>query len=423
MFALSRTRTRLSEYLYGVSTLPTQHVGTHAIGSDGKEHAGVTRVDRTAGRSTRRESRLTFGGLIYIGVTVFLAIGAVNSQNNLLFWLFGVAIATIIVSGLFSGNALMKTRLRARVVHEVHAGQPQRLHYSIRNHSRFFPLFACLVSEESDRVQAHGKLTPASVVHVAPGGSLSASGSYTPHQRGRVVLREIRLSTRFPFGLLQKSLIFDYARPLLVLPHALRLKDHLIAPSHAHSEQVLRRADRGGTSNEFWGLREYRPGDSRRRIAWKQSARRHDLVVVEHAESFALRIWITVIEPADPESDEGRMHAERAIAIAASLLEQAGRKSTPIGLWYPQRSLRYDPTTGRAQAGRAIRSLAMIDLEDATEAISPVPVRSRDRVVVIQRGSRVPDQIPSMHVIDTDQPRAWLKDADSLPEALRGDDA
>ncbi|MBO6739289.1 MAG: DUF58 domain-containing protein [Phycisphaerales bacterium] len=371
-------------------------------------------------RAVRRESRLTFGGLIYIGVTVFVAIGAVNSQNNLLFWLFGVAIATIIVSGLFSGNALMKTRLRARVLHEVRAGQAQRLHYSVSNRSSVFPLFACLISEESERVVQNGKLVPASVVHVAPNGSLNASGSFTPHARGRYVLRDIRLSTRFPFGLMQKSLVFEQARPLLVLPHTLHLRKELISATASHGEQVLRRSDRGGTSNEFWGLREYRPGDPRRRISWKHSARRHDLVVIEHAESFALRIWFVIAEPNRIESDEDRLHAERAIAIAAGLLDQAGRKSTPVGLWYPQRSIRFDPSSGRAQAGRAARSLALIQLDEPSEQLTSVPVRTRDRVVLIQRGSRVPQPIQASRIIDTERPKDWLVNPDTLPQSLRG---
>lgn len=381
------------------------------------EHAQQARD----GAALKRESKLTFGGLIYIGVTVFLAIGAVNSQNNLLFWLFGVAIATIIVSGLFSGNALMKIRLRARVLHEVHAGQELTLHYSVGNRSRFFPLFASLVTEEDEAGGRRRGLVPASVIHVAPGGLTRAMGSYTPELRGRVIFRRIRLSTRFPFGLLQKSLIFEHPRPLLVLPHELRLRSGLISRARAQGEHALRKSVRGGTSGEFWGLREYRAGDPRRRISWKHSARRAELVVVEHAESFSLRVWVVIVEPASLATPEDRMHAERAIAIAAGLLEQAGRESTPVGLWYPQRAIRQDPQSGRAASGRAVRSLALLDLAEPAHPLAPVPVRSRDRVVLIQRGSRVPAGFSGFKLIDTERPGAWLADPASLPPGLGGE--
>lgn len=404
-----------------MSALQAHHAQSIKADADLPDSIDPIRSDKPRDIAVRRESKLTFGGLIYIGVTVFLAVGAVNSQNNLLFWLFGVAIATIIVSGLFSGNALMKTRLRARVLHEVHAGQPQRLHYTIRNRSRFFPLFAALVSEETEKVVKSGKLVPASVVHVAPRSMTSTQGSFTPMRRGRYVLRKIRLSTRFPFGLLQKSLIFEHPRPLLVLPHELQLKQGLISSVPTQGEQVLRKSERGGTSNEFWGMREYRPGDPARRISWKHSARRDDLVVVEHAESYALRIWVVIAEPSAIDNEQHTLHAERAITIAASLFEDAGRRSTPVGLWYPQRSVRFEPHSGRAQSGRAVRALAMIDLDEPAEQFAAVPVRTRDRVVLIQRGTHAPSGVAAARIINTEQPGTWLSNPASLPEHLRGE--
>ncbi|MCA9275270.1 MAG: DUF58 domain-containing protein [Phycisphaerales bacterium] len=376
-------------------------------------------ADPTADRATKRESKLTFGGLMYIAVTVFLAIGAVNSQNNLLFWLFGVAIATIFVSGLISGNALMRTRLHAKALHEVHAGQRVHLHYTITNQSRFFPLFACLVSEYSRSVTKRGVLLPASVVHIAPNSSGNCVGSFVPAHRGRYVLRDIRLSTRFPFGLLQKSLVFDQPRPLLVLPHPLRLRTDLLRNAKTQGDESIRRSMHGGQSNEFWGLREYRPGDPRRRIAWKQSAKRDALVVVEHAESFSMRIWLVIIEP-EAGDDAQQVHAERAIAIAGSIFEHHAKKSVPIGLWYPQRDVRFDPHSGRAHAGRVLRMLATLDLEDEPLAYTPVPTRTRDRVLLIQRGIRTDQLVNAARVIDTSRPDQWLIDTKSLPEALGG---
>lgn len=401
-----------------MSALQSHHARLRTGDSDHSDSFDSERSIKSNELPIRRESKLTFGGLIYIGVTVFLAIGAVNSQNNLLFWLFGVAIATIIVSGLFSGSALMKTQLRARVLNEVHAGQPQRLHYSVRNKSSIFPVFACLISEESKKIQLDGKRVPASVVHVAPRSSVSTYGSFTPRVRGRYIFRQIRLSTRFPFGLMQKSLIFEQSRPLLVLPPAINLKRDLLNATPAHGEQVLRKARRGGESNELWGLREYRAGDPRRRISWKHSARRGDLVVVEQAESYAMRFWIMIVEP-DTLDEVGRVHTERAIAVAAALFEQAGTQSTPIGLWYPQRSVRFDPLTGRAQAGRAIRALALLDLDEDAVSLTPAPVRTRDRVILIQRGTTLPDRVSASRIIDTDYPDSWLHRSGSLPDGLR----
>ena len=372
-----------------------------------------------ADRAYKRESRLTFGGLIYVGVTVFLAIGAVNSQNNLLFWLFGVSIATLIVSGIFSGNALMKTRLRARALKEVYAGQRVHLHYTVNNRSRFFPLFACLITEAADNAERIGTFRPASLIHTAPGGIGTHFGTLIPTQRGRVTLREIRLTTRFPFGLLQKTLLFNQPRPLLALPYPLKIKSGLVLPKSSHGEQVRRRTNRGGNSNEFWGLREYRPGDPRKQIAWKQSARRGGLVVVENAQTISSRVWIWIGEPdvADPKAHILR---ERGIALAAALLEQGALRTMPIGLWYPERGIRHEPASGRAHIGRALRSLATVDTKhEPLQSIHP-PLLARDQIIYVSDRDSAPKTVAPVRVLDTNAPDGWLNDPQSLPASLGG---
>jgi hypothetical protein len=57
------------------------------------EAAGVGFPSDTAMRVVSRRYHLHFPGLVYIATTVMLAFGAVQSQNNLLFWAFGIAVA------------------------------------------------------------------------------------------------------------------------------------------------------------------------------------------------------------------------------------------------------------------------------------------------------------------------------------------
>lgn len=400
-----------------MSVLSTHREPSRGVGV--KTPSDDRTTETPSARPTRRESRLTFGGLIYIAVTLFLAIGAVNSQNNLLFWLFGVAIATLIVSGIFSGNALMKTRLQARAFREGHAGQTLKLHYSVSNRSRFFPLFAALISESPDNTKRIGAFLPASIIHVGPGESGSFVGNLVPARRGRVILHTIRLSTRFPFGLMQKSLVFEQPRIMMVLPHMLTLKPDLLRQTHSPGEQPRRRSPRSGRSDEFWGLREYVPGDARRRIAWKHSARRNDLVVVEHAQNISIRLWLWIIEAAEPHEDH-ETQSERAIAIAASLIEHNAARTTPIGLWYPQRDLRLEPKPGRIHAGRTLRALATVELSNPASPLLPPPAGARDRIIAIQPGSKRPKGAQTPSIIDTTRPKTWLLNPESLPAALGG---
>lgn len=367
----------------------------------------------------RRESRLTFGGFVYVGVTVFLAIGAINSQNNLLFWLFGVSIATLIVSGIFSGNALMKIRMHARALPEVPAGQSVNLYYSVRNRSRFFPLFACLMNEAEPGHAVIGEFTPAALLHLGPGQSTSIVGTLVPTRRGRVTLRTLRLTTRFPFGLLQKSLVFNQPRSLLVLPYQLKIKPGLVNPRLSMGEQVRRRSQRGGNSYEFWGLREYRSGDSRRKIAWKHSARRNGLVVIEHAQTISTRLWLFIVEP-DPNNPDHDTLGELGISAAAALLEQATQSRIPIGIWYPQRGFIAQPATGRAHRGRLLRALATLDRDGPMLPASLPPLQNRDQVIQISAGDTPVHSAQPARVIDLCHPASWLIDPNSLPPSLGG---
>lgn len=378
-----------------------------------------TKQAQRASIATKRDSRLTFGGLIYVAVTVFLAIGAINSQNNLLFWLFGVSIATLIVSGIFSGNALMKIRVHARALPEVAAGQSVNLYYSVRNRSRFFPLFACLLTETVSDHKEIGVFTPGALLHLGPGQSGSIVGSLVPTRRGRVTLRTLKLTTRFPFGLLQKSLIFNQPRTLLVLPYQLKVRPGLVNPRSSMGEQVRRRSQRGGNSSEFWGLREYRPGDPSRKIAWKHSARRNGLVVIEHAQTISTRVWLFIIEPDEANPDHQTL-GELGIAAAAALLDQATQRRLPIGIWYPQRSLVAEPATGRAHRGRLLRALATLDRDGLLQQTTLPPLQSRDQIIQISASSAPAISANPARLIDLTRPESWLLDAESLPRALGG---
>ncbi len=404
-------------------TINTQHPADH----HDQQHIVptdqiCTRQDQHSSKAVRRSSKLTFGGGVYILVTLFLAIGAINSQNNLLFWLFGVAIATLIVSGVFSGNALMQVRLKAQAVPDAYAGDLLRLHYTVSNHSRFFPLLAAMITEVPEKNASNTKFKAAALLHIGPQSRCKVTGSFVPYSRGRVAMREVKLTTRFPFGLLQKTLVFECPRKTMILPHILAIKPEIIRVRQGHGEEVRKQTDSSGSSNEYWGLREYTPGDPKRAIAWKQSARQGKLVVVEHAQPISTRLWISIAEP-KPGLMNDPIKSERAISLAASIITQATARGVPVGLWMPTHGIRMMPGNGKAHMMRCLRALGMIDFDQSptrsTGRSSPPPSASADDVLVIAI-----DQPPSLHaknlrVLQADDPASWLIDPSSLPMSLR----
>jgi len=371
------------------------------------------------GCPVKRSSKLTLGGIVYIGLTLFLAVGAINSQNNLLFWLFGVAIATLLVSGGFSGFALMRVRLEAHAIPDPHAGETLRIHYVLSNTSRFFPVFAILISEiQSDR-HPQGEFMPAPILHLGPKQHAKGFGTLVPTHRGRYALDQIRLSTRFPFGLLQKSLIFECHRSFLVMPYQLPITSNLVRPQHNQAEESQSRSAPSGASNQYWGLREYTPGDSKRSIAWKQSARHTKLIVIEHAQPVSSKLWVWISSNCFEGANQAdHASSERAIALCASVITFASAKGIPVGLWVPAYDIRMSPGAGKASMMRALRALAVLDLNDPrTFDRTPNAPRYDDVLKIVPHAQGTPSP-SSARQVDAQQWEDWLTDPQLLPPAL-----
>ncbi len=89
-------------------------------------------------------------------------------------------------------------------------------------------------------------------------------------------------------------------------------------------------APRAGSGNELFGIREYRPGDSLRRIHWRSSARHGELVVREY-EPPGMRTLAILVDPS-PRSVEV---ADQVARLAASEAWDCIREGGRVSLWAP----------------------------------------------------------------------------------------
>ena len=89
-------------------------------------------------------------------------------------------------------------------------------------------------------------------------------------------------------------------------------------------------APRAGSGNEVFGVREYRPGDSLRRIHWRSSARHSQLVVREY-EPPGVRTLNVYVDPSPP----SREVADQIARIAASETWECIQDGGRVVLWAP----------------------------------------------------------------------------------------
>ncbi|HBS28539.1 MAG TPA: hypothetical protein DEB06_03590, partial [Phycisphaerales bacterium] len=323
----------------------------------------------------RRRYHFDGATLAFVGITLFLGAGAVTSQNNLLVVVFGLAFATIVVSGVLSGMMMLGLRVERDSPPVGAVGEPLAVRYRVSNTARRLPAFALWIREDDsgagqESLERRRRLLgdwDARLLHVGPGEEGVASALVTPRARGEAPLVGVRVRSAFPFGLFPKSISCAHAQSILVFPRTVAIRRDALRALVTHAHTGHHAQTRRGAGVEFFGVREYKPGDSPRRVAWKRTARTGELVVREHAAPHAgvLEVLLNLNSPHERECED-------AITLAASLACEALRMGIEVGLGVPAHGVRVEPTGGPKQQAAVLSALARIDLHSPPPARAPV---------------------------------------------------
>lgn len=131
-----------------------------------------------------------------------------------------------------------------------------------------------------------------------------------------------------PFGLAGRSAVWTEALELYVHPKTVSLPGRQAGFIHdleGHASSKLTNSDMS-----FHALREYVPGDDRRHVHWKSSARVGNLMVRQFEETRQSRVCVAidVAEASYATQDE----FELAISVGASVVLQSFREGNPLAL-------------------------------------------------------------------------------------------
>ena len=316
-------------------------------------------AEPAAPASARRRYHPHWPGALFVGVTVLIGIGAINGQYNLLLGVFGLALGAMVFSGLLSGAMLMGVSVERAATGPATAGEPLRVSYTLRNANRLAPAFALSVAERD----APGSLSGlrAFAGHVGPGEAVRTRGVVTPSARGEARLTEIQVSTTFPFGVFRKSVRASAPAKIVVRPARLPLPPgalDAVASSGDTEDAIDRRRGRGA---EFYGLRDYAPGDSPRLIAWRATARLNTVVVRQNQEPRGRSVVCDLALSGAPD-DASREADERAISMAATAVDECVARGWRVGLRVAGAGIDIEPGAGRRHESELLDALAVIDL-------------------------------------------------------------
>ena len=291
-------------------------------------------------------------------LTLAVGAGALNTGNNLLFLLLGMMLSAIMASGILSEAILRKLELERRAPQRIFAGRPARGVFTLNN-PRSYPSVNIEASEQStvqiegpalglragekdlpfykfwqiDRFHDGAYVAIARVPDLEPRSERIVQANYTFDKRGLYRSPGIRLATRFPFGIFHKVRDIDAPADFLVYPRPLDAADW-DADITAKLGDISR--NKAGLGEEFFGLRDWRTGEDRRRIHWKSSARRNAFVVreFEDQEQRAIELILLNSVALSTRLDEQQARAifEHHLGKIAGLLESLTSRHYAVAL-------------------------------------------------------------------------------------------
>ena len=276
----------------------------------------VPPLARNAGREASQLNlpfEFTLGGAIMLGLIVVVGFSAWNTGNNLLFLVLSFLTAAMVI-GFIAGNlSLKKLDVKMRFPETIFAGEETPILVSLHNRKLVFPSFSVVaevrgkerersaVADDLEKILGRWfaerfarppivRRTLNYFVYVSRNSSAEDKTSHVFERRGRFLISDFELSTRFPFG------FFRHRRRLPA-----RETELIVFPELAEMSQELENlpldagklvANKRGLGQDLLALRDYQPNDDLRRIDWKATARARQLIVREFSAEDDKRITI-----------------------------------------------------------------------------------------------------------------------------------
>ena len=279
----------------------------------------------------RARTRMTTEGLYYLAVLAMLITGAAIRQVNLLILLAGLMLGPLVYNWQTVARSVRKLSVVRRLPPILSAGIWVPVTYEVTSAHRLTAAVGLIVEDtitpaqpssdrlaEAEPAQDAGQRTVAEprsglFVRTSPNTGTSKR-TLPPHEpviartavpdlppgkttrqvirvrfprRGRYAIQGPAIRSRYPFGLVDRSIrerntLFVTVGPRRgqLLPGA---RERLLG---LHSGSMRQHNRRGIDEGEFYGLRPWRRGDSPRWIDWRSTARRQDLMVRQFERTF-----------------------------------------------------------------------------------------------------------------------------------------
>lgn len=317
---------------------------------------------------------VTRGGIVYVLVTLVIAIAALNTGNNLLYIVVAAMMAAILVSGYVSALELRYLELDINLPEHVFAGRPVMGRIVLRNPRRWLPSFSVrVVSTRKKRKKPAKKwqweattftfpfnrpaeeqwlrlpdrrLRRVTVLPPPPGifqgmayfpflppkAQVNADLELRFDRRGCYREDSFGVATRFPFAFFTKTRHVALQKEVLVYPRVEATDEvfEILPLVRGEWESFVR-----GRGSDLYRIREYMPEDSARHVDWKATAKSGSLKVREFAREDERKLCIVFDNPEAGILTEDVY--EKAVDLTASLAWHFSTQETEASFLVPGR--------------------------------------------------------------------------------------
>lgn len=303
----------------------------------------------------RQRYRLTLEGVLFIGIAFAIGLAAFNTGTNLLYLICSMLLSLLILSGVVSTNSLRGLEISRSAPRNAVAGEPCRVEVTVQNRKRWNASFSLRILDRLQGGEIGGLVY---VISVPRRGVVHAAYRTLFPTRGLYRFQDLSVSSRFPFGLMERAWTMRLPHEVLVYP---RLVD--IRPVLRQAEVYLGdvESDKKGPGSSLYQLREYTGTESARRIHWKTSARAGRLMVMEFEKEEKRRVTLYLNNAtAQPDHETIQDRFERAVVLAASLAKYLLDSDHQVQLITGAGKVPFG--TGISHVHRCLRALAGMEL-------------------------------------------------------------
>jgi uncharacterized protein (DUF58 family) len=334
------------------------------------------------------ERRFTRAGLLVLGGLVVAAVFGIDTSLTVAYRIFTLCAAVLALAVIVSWFSRSTLVVRAQLPHTLTAGEPFTLRLDVRNTSGKpvdgVSLRAQLGDPRPSFREFHARLRfptyrgwarllwsnrvayveEALVPLLEPRGETAIEIRGRALKRGRLRIDAIELARADPLGLFRSLTPVASPADICVLPKRYALPSLSLPGTRRYQPGGLPQGASVGDSEEFLGLRDYRPGDPLQRIHWRSFARVGKPVVKEYQDEFVAR-YALVLDTFGPYDADERADVafEEAVAVAASFAWTIDTQECLLDLMVIGAEI-HTYTAGRGQLlpGRLLEVLAGVSM-------------------------------------------------------------